>query len=99
MDFMSLGQFHINNTVFLNNVGVNGVILNIKDVHPKSNVNFTDCIFKNNYSSNYGGVVYSESEQSYLHVSFDNCTFNNNTAYKGKRKNKKKKKKQKKKNK
>ncbi|KAL6621023.1 hypothetical protein LY90DRAFT_664455 [Neocallimastix californiae] len=83
MDFMSLGQFHINNTVFLNNVGVNGVILNIKDVHPKSNVNFTDCIFKNNYSSNYGGVVYSESEQSYLHVSFDNCTFNNNTAYKG----------------
>jgi len=75
----------INNSIFKNNHGYNGVILNIQkiDLCLFYNANFNNVIFENNTANNYGGVVYSNWENTNLYVKFNDCTFINNNAFLG----------------
>ncbi|KAL6604396.1 7 transmembrane sweet-taste receptor of 3 GCPR-domain-containing protein [Neocallimastix sp. 'constans'] len=79
----SKGDFIIHNSYFINNKGINGNIANIVYC-PKGDytLNFYNSHFYNNYSSKFGGVIYSINEYTPSNVLFSNCEFlNNNSKY------------------
>ena len=79
------GRISILNSTFNDNKGNNGAIFNLRsgDNGIISSLLVQNCTFNNNYSYEYGGVIYSISIIAYKSALFLDCTFSNNTSYNG----------------
>ncbi|KAL6600251.1 7 transmembrane sweet-taste receptor of 3 GCPR-domain-containing protein [Neocallimastix sp. 'constans'] len=83
-DDTSSGMFNIYNSTFLNNNGIKGSVIHIKNVlETNYRLTINNSTFYNNHSSMYGGVIYSVESNTNKNVHFDNCKFKNNTAQYG----------------
>jgi len=80
------GRFRANYTTFTNNKSEYGTFLNVNEFKKGtgSKIVITECTFRNNTASKFGGVVYSTGPDNHMHVIFDNCRFYNNQAKLGK---------------
>ncbi|OUM57304.1 hypothetical protein PIROE2DRAFT_17760, partial [Piromyces sp. E2] len=81
------GYKQINYIHFLNNKSYRGTFLYVDGI--KSNtiqyLTFTNINFDSNNASNYGGVIYSNAKErsNTLRITFENCSYTNNTALLG----------------
>jgi len=73
----------ITNTVFSDNYGYDGTIVNIKQMKEFTKILFKNSSFIRNVSINNGGVLYSESDLTDVNVAFIDCIFEDNYSYEG----------------
>jgi len=84
-DESSFGFFRIYNSTFDNIEGIKGSVINVMETLDKNfELDFNNSVFRNNYSSRYGGVIYTIEETSSKNIKFNNCEFYNNTSKFGK---------------
>ncbi|OUM65452.1 hypothetical protein PIROE2DRAFT_7568, partial [Piromyces sp. E2] len=79
-DSTKVGKFDLLNVSFID---VKGGILIIKYIGDNSNVEgcFTGCYFEGNLVTPNGGVIYSLSNRTSTHITFNNNTFVDITDY------------------
>jgi len=73
-----LGHYEINNTDFIGLFGYEGVILYVEETNNNTIVTFNNSSFKENFTLNRGGIVFSQSNSTNLYVSFNDCIFEDN---------------------
>eukprot|EP00833_Pecoramyces_ruminatium_P010066 jgi/Orpsp1_1/1184098/evm.model.c7180000088000.1 len=82
-NYNPIRNYNIENSIFNNNKGYNGVVFSIKTITMDGNqISFKNNTFINN-SGFRGGVIYSLSPVAKSSVQFIDCIFNNNTAEEG----------------
>lgn len=82
---------NIEDSYFLNNYGNSGVIIDVIKIKSEYNndIIINNSVFEGNRAYNYGGVIYIPNENTFQYslndsrISFNNCTFINNSAKKG----------------